>query len=81
MWFCAGQAGTQLALFARLSTARGTTNRQRFLLRDFHAYTMRGCSPTKWSIVTITQSSTRRIIFLEKDRASTASCAGNVSGG
>jgi hypothetical protein len=66
MWFCAGQAGTQFALFARLSTARWTTNRQRFLLRDFHAYTMRGCSPAKWSIVTITQSFARRMISLEK---------------
>ena len=56
MRFCARQAGTELALFARLRTARGATNRQRFLLCDFHAYTMHGNWPTRWSIVTIPQS-------------------------
>ncbi len=57
MRFCAGQTGTELALFAGLRAARGATNRQRFLLCDFHAYTMHGNSPRIWSIVTIAQSS------------------------
>lgn len=56
MRFCAGQAGTEFALFAGLRAARGTTNRQRFLLCDFHAYTMHGDPPIRWSIVTIAQS-------------------------
>lgn len=79
MWFCPGQARADLAFFARLRPACGTTNRQRVLLRDFHAYTMRGFLPTKWSIVTIAQTSARRIISLEKGRASAASGGGNVS--
>jgi hypothetical protein len=32
----------EAALFARLRAARGTTHRRRFLLCDFHAYTMHG---------------------------------------
>jgi hypothetical protein len=43
MRFCPGQASAEFALFARLRAARGTTHRQRFLLCDFHAYTMHGC--------------------------------------
>jgi hypothetical protein len=56
MRFCAGQSGAELALFADFRAARRATNRQRFLLCDFHAYTMHGNSPTKWSILTIAQS-------------------------
>jgi hypothetical protein len=66
MRFCSGQACAEFALFARLCATRGTTNRQRFLLCDFHAYTMRGNSPIRWSIVTISQSSARRIISVER---------------
>ena len=57
MRFCAGQAGTEFAFFAGLRAAGGTTNRERFLMCDFHAYTMHANSPTRWSIVTIAQSS------------------------
>jgi hypothetical protein len=56
MRFCAGQSRTELALFAGLRAARGTTNRQRFFLGDFHAYTMHGNSARRWSILTILQS-------------------------
>src|SRR5579872_3178981 len=65
MRVCSRQASAEFALFSRLRAARGTTHRQRFLLCDFHAYTMHGCSPTRWSIVTIAESSVRRIIILE----------------
>jgi hypothetical protein len=61
-----GQASADLAFFPWLRPARGTTNRQRFLLCDFHAYTMRGCSRTRWSIVTIVRSYRRRIIAVER---------------
>ena len=64
MRFCAGEAGTELALFTGLRAARGTTNRQRFLLCNFHPYTMHANSPTRWSIVTIAQSSSRRIMIV-----------------
>ncbi|SPF42503.1 hypothetical protein SBA1_460100 [Candidatus Sulfotelmatobacter kueseliae] len=47
MRVCSGQTRAEFALFARLRATRGTTNRQRFLLCDFHAYTMRGNSPIK----------------------------------
>jgi len=66
MRFCSWQASAEFAFFARLRTARGTTHRQRFLLRDFHAYTMHGCQPTRWSIVTIARSYRRRIISVER---------------
>jgi hypothetical protein len=62
MRFCSGLASAELALFARLRTARGTTHRQRFVLCDFHDYTMRGRSRTRWSIVTIARSYPRGII-------------------
>jgi hypothetical protein len=66
MRFCSWQSSAELALFARLRTASGTTNRQRFLLSDFHDYTMRGRSQTRWSIVTIARSYRRGIIFARK---------------
>ena len=65
MRFCSGQPRAELALFARLRATRGTTNRQRFLLCDFHAYTMRDNLLIRWSIVTIAQASARRIISVE----------------
>jgi hypothetical protein len=66
MRFCARQAGTELALFAGLRAARGATNRQRFLLCDFHPYTMHGNSPERWSIVTILQSLERSMISIRE---------------
>jgi hypothetical protein len=66
MRFCAGQAGTEFTLFARLCAACGTTNRQRFFLRDFHAYTLHGISPERWSIVTILQSLERSMISIRE---------------
>ena len=66
MWFCAGQARAEFALFPWLRTARGASYRQSILWFDFHTYTMHGCQRTRWSIVTIAQSSPRRIITLEK---------------
>jgi len=62
MRFCSGETRAEFALFAPLRATGGTTNRQRFLLRDFHAYTMRGNLPIRWSILTIAQSYSRRII-------------------
>jgi hypothetical protein len=53
MRVCSGQAGAELALFPEFRATRGTTNRQRFFLFNFHAYTMRDKSSTRWSIVTI----------------------------
>jgi hypothetical protein len=64
--FCARQPGTKFALFARLRAARGTTNRQRFFLRDFHAYTMHGNPPERWSIVTILKSLERSMISIRE---------------
>jgi hypothetical protein len=51
MRLCAGQAGTQLAFFARLCTTGRATNRQGQFLFGFHGYTMHRCPPTRWSIV------------------------------
>jgi hypothetical protein len=62
MRFRSWQASTESAFFARLRTASGTPNRQRFLLCDFHDYTMRGRLQTRWSIVTIAHSYWKRII-------------------
>lgn len=62
MRFCSGQSSAEFALFTRLRTARGTTNRERFLLCDFHFYTMHRNLRTRWSIVTIAGSRLRRII-------------------
>jgi hypothetical protein len=66
MRFCSGQTRAEFAFFARLRATGGTTNRERFFLCDFHAYTMRGNSPINWSIVTIARSYPRRIIALER---------------
>jgi hypothetical protein len=74
MRICSGQTRAEFALFARLRATGGTTDRQRFFLCDFHAYTMRGNSPIRWSIVTIARSYQRRIIALERVTASAVSC-------
>jgi hypothetical protein len=66
MRFRSGQSRTEFALFARLRAAGWTMNRQRFFLCDLHAYTMRGCAPTRWSIVIIARSCRRRIISVEQ---------------
>src|SRR5579871_5457414 len=65
MGVCAWQASAEFALFARFRATGGTTHRQCFLLCDFHANTMHGSSPAGWSIVTIAQSSARRMIIVE----------------
>lgn len=52
MRFCAGQASTQLAFFTWLCTTGRATNRKGQFLFGRHVYTMHGCSPTRWSIVT-----------------------------
>jgi hypothetical protein len=73
MGFCTGQAGTELTPFAGLRAACGTTNRQRFFLRDFHAYTMHGSSPERWSIMTILQSLERSMISIARVQGSSGS--------
>jgi hypothetical protein len=59
------QACAEFTIFARFRATGETTHCQRFLLCDVHAYTMHGCQPTRWPIVTIAQSSPRRIIIVE----------------
>ena len=66
MRLCSGQPSAEFALFTRLRTARGTTNRERFLLCDSHPYTMHGNLPTRWSIMTIAVCQLRRIISVRR---------------
>jgi len=68
MRVCSWQASAEFALFAGFRATGGTSHYQRFLLCDVHAYTMHGCQPTRWSIVTIAQSYPRRIIIAERVR-------------
>jgi hypothetical protein len=68
MRVCSWQASAEFALFAGFRATGGTSHCQRFLLCDAHAYTMHGCQPTRWSIVTIAQSYPRRIIIAEQVR-------------
>ena len=42
MGFCPWQASAEFTLFTPLRTACGATHRQRFVLCDFHAYTLHG---------------------------------------
>jgi hypothetical protein len=75
MRLCSGQTRAEFALFAPLRATGGTTNRQRFLLCDFHPYTMRGNLPIRWSILTIARSCPRRIISTREGGGSTLEVA------
>jgi hypothetical protein len=57
MRFCAGQARAEFTLFSWFRATSGAPNRERVFLFDLHGYTMHGCVPRKWSIVTIVQNS------------------------
>jgi hypothetical protein len=65
MRFGAGQSRTEFALFAPFRSACRTTYAQsllRFVFFGFHGYTLHGCSPIRWSILTIAKSQAGRII-------------------
>src|ERR1700730_10209553 len=49
----AGHSGIDLALLSRLSAARGTTNRQTWVLPGFHGHRMQHLREINWSIVTV----------------------------
>jgi hypothetical protein len=63
MRFRAGKTCAEFAFFAFFCATRGTADGQYLLLFDFHGYTMRRRSATRWSIVTIAQSFWWRIIL------------------
>ena len=66
MRLSSGQPRAEFALFTRLRSTCGTTHCKSLFRSDLHRYTMHGCTPTRWSILTIARSYRRRIISVDK---------------